>query len=59
MNIGIIYNSVIVRDHNNQLLVKLINEWWDLYNILPTKRDRLFLPIVLDQNNISVNIIAN
>lgn len=54
---GMVQCSLIVREHNNLLCKKLMNEWWEMFCTY-AKRDQLSLPFVLFDNAIKVEDIA-
>lgn len=49
---GLYENNLIFRKHNNALIIKASNEWWDMYQNF-SKRDQLSWCFVLWQNNIT------
>jgi hypothetical protein len=49
---GLGENNIILRNHNNDNIVKLMNDWWKEIN-KRTKRDQLSLGYVLWKNNMN------
>ena len=56
-NYGLLQCNVIVRDHNNPICIKIMNEWWKEFK-KNSKRDQLSLPYVLYKNDIPVEKIG-
>lgn len=54
-NIGLAVCSVIVREHNDINIVKIMEEWWSLYFNSPTKRDQVSFPVAVINNNIDIS----
>ena len=48
-DVGSMFCAVLVREHNNAVCVRLMEQWWQEY-ITYTKRDQLSLPYVLWKN---------
>ena len=53
-NYGMAECNVIVRDHSNKVMQKIMTEWWCLFKNGNVKRDQLVLPYVLWKNGIDV-----
>jgi hypothetical protein len=47
---GLYANSILLRNHNNKIVIKIMNEWWDWVNN-HSRRDQLSLPYVLWKYN--------
>lgn len=54
---GLLEAPVIVREHNNPVCKKIMNEWWWEF-ITYSRRDQLSLPYVLWKNNIRIEEIG-
>lgn len=54
---GLNETNLIIRNHNNKSVIKLMNKWWQLIKSL-SRRDQLSLSYVLWKNNVSVKDIA-
>ncbi len=48
---GLYENTIMIRNHNSQLMCKLMDKWWDEYLKFPT-RDQLSLPYLLWKNQV-------
>lgn len=57
-HIGLAECNVIVRKHNEELCIKLMEQWWKLFSNGQIKRDQLLLPLVLFEYSIPVNDIC-
>jgi len=56
LNFGLAENNIILRNHNNKVIVRIMNEWWqELIN--ETKRDQLSLAYILWKNNLKFNFM--
>jgi hypothetical protein len=53
---GLTENGIILRDHNNSIIVSLMEAWWREY-FLKLKRDQLSLPYLLWKKNIVIGRI--
>lgn len=56
-NYGMASCGFIVREHNNPLCIKIMNEWWEQYR-KHSKRDQMSFPYVLYKNNIKMDDVA-
>lgn len=56
-NYGLLECNVIVREHNNSICKKVMNEWWDQF-VTQINRDQVSLPYVLFENEIKVEDVA-
>ncbi|MBM6615365.1 DUF616 domain-containing protein [Desemzia sp. RIT804] len=54
---GLIECNVLVRDHQNKIITKIMEEWWYEFSNY-SKRDQISLPYVLFKNNIKPIEIA-
>lgn len=54
---GLLECGVIVREHNNPICKKVMDEWW-LQFMNKIKRDQVSLPFILFNNHISVEQVA-
>lgn len=54
---GLLECNVIVREHNNPICRKVMEEWWKQF-LNRIKRDQVSLPFVLFSNNIKVDSVA-
>ncbi len=50
-------NRILVRNHNNEKIIKLMENWWNDYTRLKINRDQLILPYLLKKHNLKVKII--
>ncbi|WP_303813674.1 glycosyltransferase domain-containing protein [Selenomonas ruminantium] len=48
--------SIIIRKHNDELCVRLMNEWWREVNRM-TMRDQISFPYILWRNNLPIDTI--
>lgn len=51
---GMVECNVIVRDHTNAMVNRLMEEWWSYFKHFSAKRDQLIMPFLLWKYNISV-----
>ena len=56
-NYGLLQCSVIAREHNNPVCIKIMEEWWRLFSCFG-KRDQLYLPLALYMNGIQIDEVA-
>ena len=49
--------GLIVREHNNQTCIKMMNEWWEQY-LAHSKRDQISFAYVVYSNNLEMNTIT-
>lgn len=52
-NYGMNECNVIVRDHNNSVVCKLMEEWWEMFKEGKVKRDQLSFPYLLFKHGIT------
>lgn len=52
---GLTENNIIYRKHNDELIISIMEEWWDLLKIIP--RDQLTLSYVLWKHGIIISDI--
>lgn len=53
---GLTENNIIYRKHNDEQIISLMNQWWNLLKVVP--RDQLSLSYILWKNNIKVSDIS-
>lgn len=56
-NYGLLQCNIIVREHNNPLCIKIMEEWWQEFQKY-SKRDQISLPHVLYMNNVKVEQVG-
>lgn len=56
-NYGLLQCNVIVREHNNPICLKIMEEWWEEF-MRYSKRDQISLPHVLYKNKIKVEQVG-
>lgn len=56
-NYGLLQCNVIVRDSNNILCKKIMEEWWEEF-LNYSKRDQISLPHVLFKNSVNIDDVA-
>ena len=54
---GLLECNVIVREHNNPICKKIMEEWWEQFSTY-IKRDQVSIPFVLYRNEIKVSDIS-
>jgi hypothetical protein len=57
LNYGLSENSIMLRRHNDPLLIELMEQWWKELNS-EAQRDQLSLPFVLWEKNLFYNYIV-
>ena len=55
---GLFENNMIIRSHNNPLIIKINEMWWDIFNRF-SKRDQLSLYFVFWKMNFTPGLIFN
>lgn len=53
-NYGLAECNVIVRDHHNDVAIKITEEWWKLFMEKNVKRDQLTFPVAVWENGIDL-----
>lgn len=56
-NFGLGENNILIRSHNKENIIKLMNDWWNELNI-HTQRDQLSLGYVLWKNKMKFNFMG-
>lgn len=52
-------NRILIRNHNNKDLIKLMNRWWYDFSNTNLNRDQLILPYLLCSNRNKIKIIVS
>ena len=56
-NYGLLQCNLIVREHNNETCIKIMQDWWQEFKNY-SKRDQISLPHVLYKNNIKIENVG-
>ena len=56
-NYGLITCDILVREHNNPMCIKIMEQWWEQFRDR-VKRDQVSLPFVLFKNGIAIDEVA-
>ena len=56
-NYGLLQCNLIVREHNNETCIKIMQDWWNEFENY-SKRDQVSLPHVLYKNNIKIEKVG-